>query len=343
MKKSLVIILIVAPLLSLFLVGARVYYNAVVWRYTGPNIEFTIVPGENFSQINAQLAKAELISSARLFHRYAQMKGHMKKFRTGRFLIKQNSNMLEVFNTLLFDKSISFLFTVPEGRNIYEIAQMLEEKKLAKSAEFLEAVRDTKLLNEMGINAETAEGYLYPESYDFPPMLSAREIVKTMIKQFHKKIAPLDFNAQQMSPRDILILASIVEKETGDKKERAMVAGVFHNRLKIHMRLQSDPTTVYGIFERYTGNITKLDLQTPSDYNTYTLKALPKGPICNPGIEAIKAVLNPAVHKFLYFVSQNDGTHIFSEDYGAHTEAVKKWQLNSKNREGRSWRNHQNN
>jgi UPF0755 protein len=138
-------------------------------------------------------------------------------------------------------------------------------------------------------------------------------------------------------------LASIVEKETGDKKERAMVAGVFHNRLKIHMRLQSDPTTVYGIFERYTGNITKLDLQTPSDYNTYTLKALPKGPICNPGIEAIKAVLNPAVHKYLYFVSQNDGTHIFSEDYGAHTEAVKKWQLNSKNREGRSWRNHQNN
>ena len=332
-----------APLFAIALVCARIYYSAEVWRYEGANREFVIYPGENFSTINARLAKQELINSARLFYRYGQYKGYLNKLRTGRFLIKNNSNMLDVFNTLINEKSIVSLFTIPEGKNIYEIAQMLEDQEFAKAKDFLEAAKDKKLLAEMGINADSAEGYLYPESYDFTFEKQTKEMVKTMIKQFHKKIATLDFTTSSLTPREVLILASIVEKETGDKKERNMVAGVFHNRLKIHMRLQSDPTTIYGMFERYTGNITKQDLLTPSAYNTYTIAALPKGPICNPGIEAIKAVLNPSEHKYLYFVSQNDGTHIFSENYGAHTEAVKKWQVNAKNREGRSWRNHQSN
>ncbi len=342
MKKSLIIIFVIAPLISLILVGARVYYSAIVWRYQGPDVEFVIMPGESFSTINARLAQKELISTPRLFHRYAQYKGYLNKLRTGRFLIKENSNLLDIFQTLINEKSIAFLFKVPEGKNLYEIAAMLEENDLAQAEDFIDAAKNKSLLKELGINAETAEGYLYPSSYDFPPSSSAKEIVKTMVKLFHKKISNLDFSSQSLSPREILILASIVEKETGDKNERAMVAGVFHNRLKIHMRLQSDPTTVYGIFERYKGNITKLDLQTPTPYNTYTLKALPAGPISNPGLDAIKAVLHPANHKFLYFVSQNDGTHIFSENYGAHTEAVKKFQVNAKNREGKSWREHKN-
>jgi UPF0755 protein len=251
--------------------------------------------------------------------------------------------MMDIFNTLINEKSIASLFTIPEGKNIYEIAQMLEDQEFAKAKDFLAVVKDKKFLTEMGISAETAEGYLYPESYDFTFEKNAREMAKTMIKQFHKKIATLDFTATNLNPKEVLILASMVEKETGDKKERNIVAGVFHNRLKIHMKLQSDPTTIYGIFEKYKGNITKQDLLTPSAYNTYTVAALPKGPICNPGLEAIKAVLNPAQHKFLYFVSQNDGTHIFSENYGEHTNAVKKWQLNPKHREGRSWRDHKNN
>jgi UPF0755 protein len=335
--------MVYAPLLAIVLVGARVYYAAEVWRYQGANREFIIYPGENFSLINGHLAKQELISSPRLFYRYAQYKGYLNKLRTGKFLIKNNSNMMDIFNTLINEKSIASLFTIPEGKNIYEIAQMLEDQEFAKAKDFLTVVKDKKFLAEMGISSDTAEGYLYPESYDFTFLKDAREMAKTMIKQFHKKIAALDFTATNLNPKEVLILASMVEKETGDKNERNIVAGVFHNRLKIHMKLQSDPTTIYGIFEKYKGNITKQDLLTPSAYNTYTVPALPKGPICNPGIEAIKAVLNPAQHKFLYFVSQNDGTHIFSENYGAHTEAVKKWQLNSKNREGRSWREHKNN
>jgi UPF0755 protein len=134
----------------------------------------------------------------------------------------------------------------------------------------------------------------------------------------------------------------MVEKETGDNSERPIIAGVFFNRLKIKMRLQSDPTTIYGKFESYSGNLKRSDLLTPSAYNTYTIPALPIGPISNPGIESINAVLNPAQHKYLYFVSQNDGTHIFSETYEKHNNAVVKWQKNAKNREGRSWRDHNN-
>jgi UPF0755 protein len=163
-----------------------------------------------------------------------------------------------------------------------------------------------------------------------------------MVKQFNKKTALINLSSTTLNPRQVLILASMVEKETGDKKERPVIAGVFFNRLKQKMRLQSDPTTVYGIFETYNGNITRKDLLTPSEYNTYTIPALPIGPISNPGVESIKAVLNPAIHKYLFFVSQNDGTHIFSESYEKHSEAVNKWQKNAKNREGRSWRDHTN-
>ena len=137
----------------------------------------------------------------------------------------------------------------------------------------------------------------------------------------------------------VIVTASYNNK---DWYQRNLDSVFFQNRLKLKMRLQSDPTTIYGKFEEYTGNLSKKDLLSPTAYNTYTVPALPIGPICNPGIDSIQAVLNPAFHRYLYFVSQNDGTHIFSESYEKHEEAVAKWQKNAKNREGRSWRDHKN-
>jgi UPF0755 protein len=131
----------------------------------------------------------------------------------------------------------------------------------------------------------------------------------------------------------------MVEKETGAKAERPAIAGVFTNRLKKRMRLESDPTTIYGIWERYTGNIKKSDLLEVTPYNTYKIPALPLGPISNPSLAAIEAVLNPESHEFLFFVSKNDGTHIFTKNYGDHRNAVDNFQKNSKAREGKSWRN----
>lgn len=340
MKKTHILFLIGAPVVALILVAIRIYYSAVVWRYQGPDADFIINPSENFSSINSRLQKEHLISSARLFHRYSQYKGVLNKYKTGRYIIRHNSNLLDVYNIFINEKSQTALFTVPEGKNMYEIGKMLEASSITNYDQFIQYARDKNFLKEIGIEADTVEGYLYPESYDLVPNLPAKTVIKLMVKQFQKKIAQVDFSQSHLTPRQVLILASMVEKETGDKKERPMIAGVFFNRLKLKMRLQSDPTTIYGKFEEYNGNLTRKDLLTPSDYNTYTIPALPIGPISNPGIEAIKAVMNPALHKYLYFVSQNDGTHIFSESYEMHTQAVNKWQKNAKNREGRSWRDH---
>lgn len=340
MKKNHYIFLIGAPILAVLLVAIRVYYSMCIWTYTGPDKTFDIMPGENFSKINSRLASAEFISSPRLFHRYAQLKGVMTKFKSGRYLIHHNSNMLNIYNTFINEKSLALLFTVPEGKNIYEIGHMLEESNITTYKEFISIVKDQDFLKSEGIEAETAEGYLYPETYDLIPGISAKDIAKLMIRQFHKKVSAINYGNTKLTPKEVLILASIVEKETGDKKERPMIAGVFFNRLKDRMRLQSDPTTIYGIFENYAGKISKKDLQTPTEYNTYTIPALPKGPICNPGIAALNAVINPAKHNYYYFVSQNDGTHVFSANYEDHQKAVSTWQLNAKNREGRSWRNH---
>ncbi|MFA6238373.1 MAG: endolytic transglycosylase MltG [Bacteriovorax sp.] len=342
MKRTHILFLVGAPLFAILLVAIRIYYSAVIWRYQGPNVDFTISPSESFSSINSRLQKQQLISSARLFHRYSQYKGVITKYKTGHYIIKHNSNLLDVFNTFINERSQAMLFTIPEGKNMYEIARMLEASSITKYDDFIELARDKAFLRELGIDADSVEGYLYPESYDLSPNLPAKTVIKLMVKQFHKKIAEVDFSNARMTPRQVLILASMVEKETGDKNERPMIAGVFMNRLKLKMRLQSDPTTIYGMFEDYKGNITRKDLLTSTPYNTYTIPALPIGPISNPGIDSIKAVLNPALHKYLFFVSQNDGTHIFSENYESHAEAVNKWQKNSKNREGRSWRDNAN-
>ena len=339
MKKNQILFLVGAPLFAILLVAIKVYYSAYVWRYQGPDVYFYIKPSESFSSINARLAKEKLISSPRFFHRLSQWNGVMTKFKSGQYQIKTNSNLMDVYNTFINEKSLAMYFTIPEGKNMYEIGRMLEERGITSYEDFITLCKNPEFVKELGINEVSVEGYLYPETYDFAPNLPADTVIKTMVKEFRKKMMAIDISKSKMSLEEIVTLASMVEKETGDKSERPLIAGVFLNRLKIKMRLQSDPTTIYGMIERYDGNITRKDLLTPSDYNTYTIKALPIGPISNPGVASINAVLNPAQHKYLYFVSQNDGRHIFSESYGQHQEAVVKWQKTAKNREGKSWRN----
>ncbi len=339
MKKNHVLFLVGAPLFAILLVAIKIYYSAYIWRYQGPDVLFSINPSESFSSINARLAKDKLISSPRFFHRLSQWNGVMTKFKSGKYRIKTQSNLLEVYDTLINGKNVATYFTIPEGKNMYEIGRMLEERGIVSYDDFIKLCKNREFVKELGINEVSVEGYLYPDTYDFSPNLTAELVIKTMVREFRKKMIEVDISQSKMSLEEIITLASMVEKETGDKSERPLIAGVFLNRLKIKMRLQSDPTTIYGMFERYNGNITRKDLLTHSEYNTYTIKALPIGPIANPGIASINAVLNPANHKFLYFVSQNDGRHIFSETYSQHHSAVVKWQKTAKNREGKSWRN----
>jgi UPF0755 protein len=171
--------------------------------------------------------------------------------------------------------------------------------------------------------------------------MTQEEILKAMVKRFQSAWGPNDEQKARelgLTRDQVITLASIVEKETGAPEERPIIAGVFHNRLAKKMRLQSDPTTIYGIWSKYKGNLHKSDLLDPTPYNTYTVPALPAGPISNPGAEAIRATLNPAVHHYLYFVSKNDGTHIFTGTYEDHSKAVTQFQIDRKAREGKSWR-----
>jgi UPF0755 protein len=337
MKTKLWIYLILAPLLGVLLAGARVYYLMEVWTYQGPEVHFKISSGEGFSSINYRLKKEQLISNSTLFHRYNQFQNQMNRFKSGTFAIKSGSNMKQLIYTLLNSSPITIKVTVPEGKNIYEIAKIFSEQMQIDESTFLSQAKDSFLVKSLKIEGETVEGYLYPETYFFEPESSAQTIIKTMVNTFKQKTKDLSFNGKY-SKHEIVILASVVEKETGAKFERPIISGVFHNRLNKKMRLQSDPTTIYGIYESYKGNLQKKHLLEETPYNTYKISGLPIGPICNPGREAIEAALSPDNHDFFYFVSQNDGTHIFSKSYSDHAKAVDQYQKNYKNRQGKSWR-----
>ncbi|MBT4793239.1 MAG: endolytic transglycosylase MltG, partial [Halobacteriovoraceae bacterium] len=187
-------------------------------------------------------------------------------------------------------------------------------------------------------SAPSLEGYLFPETYKFSPQTPAKEVVKAMLKQFKHQTRLLDLAQSHLNPHEVVILASIVEKETGAKWERPTIAGVYLNRLRKKMRLQADPTTIYGIWKNYNGNLRKKHLLKKTPYNTYRINGLPLGPIANPSLAAIKAVLEPQEHSHIYFVSKNDGTHVFTPTYKKHLKAVEYWQKNRRNRKGKSWR-----
>lgn len=338
MSNKKIVFLFIAPLLAVMLWSMRIYYDLAIWKYDGPSVIFVVYPGEGFSKINGRLSKLKLISNPKVFHRYCQLKDYMGKFRTGSFEIPTGSNLTDVVDILVYGEAVTTTVTVPEGKNIYDIGKLLEEKKVTTYKEFIKLAKDPEFVKTLGIPGDTIEGYLFPDTYKFSPQTPASFVITSMVKQFKKNFQNFDLSNSKLSPHEVVILASIVEKETGAPEERPSIAGVFLNRLNKRMRLQSDPTTIYGTYEKFEGNLTKKDLLESNPYNTYKISGLPIGPICNPGLKSIDAVLNPDTHNNLYFVSKNDGTHVFSSSYIEHQRAVKEWQQNRKNREGKSWR-----
>lgn len=337
-NKKIFLFLFAAPLLAVLMASFQLYYILDIQTYDGKTETFTINSGEGFSSINYRLRKNRFISNANVFHRYNQVTNQMTKFKAGQYEIKTGSTMLDIIGILTSGKSIASSITIPEGKNLYEIAKILATKNIIKEREFIDLAKSSVFAEEMSIPGETVEGYLYPDTYRFSKNTTARKVIQRMIQVFRERTSSLDIASSTYNLHQIVTLASIVEKETGAKHERPRIAGVFHNRLKKKMRLQSDPTTIYGIFENFNGNLRKKHLLEKTPYNTYRISGLPKGPISNPGIESLKAVINPEIHNYLYFVSQNDGTHVFSTNYKDHQSAVRKYQLIRKNRKGKSWR-----
>jgi UPF0755 protein len=336
-KKTLLFILVVAPLTATLLIGVTVWF-LYQQKYQGPEIVFTVRPGDTFGLVNARLSQQGIISNPRLFHWMARYKQVMEKLRAGSFSIPTNSTMHQVLDVLVNGQPILNAVTIPEGRNMYQVAELLEAAGFGNKSSFIELMKDSNFIQSLGVEGPTLEGYLFPETYKFAPGTPQREILANMVQLFRRKVGTIAEGHPFLKPHEVVILASVVEKETGAKEERPQIASVFLNRLRKRMRLESDPTTIYGMWENYDGNIRKDDLLRLTPYNTYKIPRLPLGPIANPSLEAIQAVMNPAVSEYLFFVSKNDGTHIFTKNYEDHVEAVNEWQRKHSNRSGKSWR-----
>jgi UPF0755 protein len=307
-------------------------------------VEFDLLKGMHPREIAGALERQGIVSNGTAFFWYGKLTGTWTGIRAADYELDPTmppSLILKIFKSGI---GIQHALLIHEGDNIYQVAQSFSNSELPDRKDALKLLKSPEIIQAVGLQAEgirTLEGYLYPNTYFYDKRESSVNLIKRMVEAFLRTWTPEYENRARelgLTRKQVVILASMVEKETGASFERPMIASVFFNRIKKKMRLQSDPTTIYGIWARYAGNLHRSDLVAPTEYNTYTVPSLPIGPISNPNPESIKAVLYPADTDFLYFVSKNDGTHVFSKTYGEHTEWVKKTQLDPKARIGKSWR-----
>jgi UPF0755 protein len=300
--------------------------------------------GESPGEIARALAALGATSDGRKLFWLGRITRQWKWVKAGEYEVSPAMSAIELLAVVTSGVSVAHPVTVREGENMYEIAEDIETKRLAPSAKLLALFRDARFIATLGFGASapaTLEGYLFPDTYNFDRTLTPEEITRRMVKRFFSQWGTTEETRARelaMSRDQLITLASMIEKETGAPAERPVISSVFHNRLRLGMKLQSDPTTIYGMWDRYEGKIHKSDLLEENPYNTYTVPALPAGPIANPGSESIHAALYPAKSEFLYFVSHNDGTHEFTRSLDEHNAAVRKFQLDPKMREGKSWR-----
>jgi len=305
------------------LLGVHRYINTV--PSVRQDIVLEINKGEGLKTISAKLQSSGVIMSDKLFILYIMYKGLQDTLKAGEYEFKKGSTMSEVARKITKGDVIVYKFTIPEGLTLGEIGALLQDNHVAGKEEFIRLTRDKELQAELlPDGAAGFEGYIFPDTYSYTRGVTELELIKIMVDRFNSVYSSLgtaggDVN---LTDNEILTLASIIEKETGDASERALVSAVFHNRLRIGMKLDSDPTVIYGLGEDFNGRLTRSDLKRRTQYNTYLIKGLPPGPIANPGKDSIAAALNPADVDFLYFVSKGDGTHQFSSNYQDHQRAV---------------------
>jgi UPF0755 protein len=257
------------------------------------------------------------------------------KLQAGEYRFSQPATVAEVFSRIARGDVHYFELTVPEGSNMFDIARLLESSGAMPSDDFLKAATDASSIRDLDPAARSLEGYLFPSTYRLQHSTSPGEVCRLMTDQFRKQWKRLAA-AQTADVHDTITLASLVEKETGVASERPLVAGVFENRLKKHMLLQCDPTTIYAALldKRYRDTIHKSDLASQNPYNTYQHPGLPPGPIANPGLDAIQAALRPAETDYLYFVAKADGGgHNFSSDLAAHEKATRAYRKKARKAE----------
>ncbi|MDH3392391.1 MAG: endolytic transglycosylase MltG [Desulfobulbaceae bacterium] len=319
--------------LSLLAAGGWLYLYAVTPMAPGDDVGRTVVipPGASLSGIQRILVKEELVADDFRFRLLARLLQVGRRLQAGEYHLAKNLSPAQLLFEIESGRIVQRPVTIPEGVNLKEVAAILASGGWLGQEEFLRLVRDPDFVRrQMRVDAATLEGYLFPDTYYLTRGMQGREIVAMMVARLRTMLGELGIDregkvGQGLTLHQVLTLASIVEKETAAPSERPLIAQVFLNRLQRGMRLQTDPTVIYGLAS-FDGNLTRKDLRTPTPYNTYIIKGLPPGPIGNPGRASIEAVLNPAEGSYLYFVSKNDSTHYFSKSLAEHNRAVRKYQ-----------------
>jgi UPF0755 protein len=353
MKRAAVI---VATTVALFLlVVGVVAWEAVRYpdRAVGGNVQAQVIveKGISLKEIARRLQERGIIAHPRWFTFYGNERGIAQKVKAGRYTFASSMSPRQVLDKLVEGVPLEeAAVTLPEGKNLLQVAELLEQAGICSKDEVLRLGRDARFVREQGLAGESVEGWLFPDTYRFRPGTPASKVLSTLVKHtkevlgelkalHHDGLLALQKN-YKWGDREIVLMASLVEKETAQPDERPRIASVFFNRLKLptfvpHL-LQTDPTIIYGCTvplkkspacQKFDGRIRRVHLDDKDNpYNTYTHEGLPPGPISNPGRAALEAVLAPDRSAYLYFVSKNDGTHYFSKTRAEHEAAVDKYQ-----------------
>jgi UPF0755 protein len=328
MKTWIKRLVILACLIVLTGVGGLAWYASQPLRIEPLPKTINVMPGTHLRSLSVMLEREGVIGNARLFWLLGRVLGKGGVIKAGTYTLDRPLTPLALYGKIERGEVSLAAVQFIEGWNWREVRAALAAQPLLKNDSA--GMSDAELLQAIGAEENHPEGLLFPDTYFFAPHSSDLNVLRRAYRLQHDKLmvawetrAP---GLPYRTPYEALIMASIVEKETGAAFERPQIAGVFVNRLRLRMRLQTDPTVIYGLGERFDGNLRKVDLQTDTPYNTYTRGGLPPTPIAMPSEAAIQAALNPMKTDALYFVSRNDGTHVFSSNLDAHNRAVNRYQ-----------------
>lgn len=313
-------------LFRLFLLVSLLWYLVLLYLPAGDGVRvygLTVPQRAGFASVARELKQAGLIRSSLHLRLVARLRGLDRRIQAGDYRISNGMLPSQILEKLANGQTDACRFTLPEGYSIYQAAELMERQGIFDQKIFLAACKDSELLNELGIHAKTAEGYLFPGTYQVGFHMDERGLLTEMVREFQRRTAGLKtlLDNSGMTLQQVVTLASMIEREAVSSEEKPLIASVFLNRLRIGMPLQSDPTAIYGV-RIFGGTVTRLDLQRNSPYNTYRIKGLPVGPIGNPGLDALQAVLQPAKTDYLYFVARKNGTHQFSRTLAEHNQGV---------------------
>lgn len=292
-------------------------------------VELVVPPGATFTSVAKQLQAQGMISDVRLFRLMVRLNGKGHALKAGEYFIAPATTPRQLLQQMVEGRVRQYSLTLLEGWNFRQVIQAVNDNPYLEHG--LRGLTDKEIMSRIGQHGVHPEGRFFPDTYHFPRGLSDVEFLRRAFEAMNARLAQewaqRDPALPLKSDYEALILASIVEKETGQASERPRIAGVFTRRLEQGMRLQTDPTVIYGLGESFDGNLRRRDLETEGPYNTYRIKGLPPTPIAMPGGEALHAALHPAPGKELYFVARGDGSHYFSATYEEHDRAVKEFQL----------------